>query len=238
MPKLLKSILTLCGAFLILPQIAAAQNTGGVFPPTVNDGHKSAQYRVTFSDNDRSAQRAHYQQAVNGDVMWRIVGQVKSDGFDTDFDYLQGELFWDLSEGNPDYSQGLRFDARYRDDNRSHQVGVNWMHQFKLSDTWTARALVLTAAQFGDNAADGVALQTRGSLIYNIDKGVTAGAELYNSYGTTDNFLDLVDEGQHQLGPFVSFPVFEKTSLYAGALFGLTDVTPDSELRLWLTQGF
>ncbi len=51
---------------------AFAQNTGGIFSPIVNDGHKSAQYRVTFNpDTEGLSQRAHYQQAINGSLMWR-----------------------------------------------------------------------------------------------------------------------------------------------------------------------
>ena len=81
------------GILLILlsPLYAMAQNTGGVFPPDVNEGHKSAQYRIAANlDNDRFAQRLHYQQAIDGDLMWRIVGQTRETATsDFDFDYVQ-----------------------------------------------------------------------------------------------------------------------------------------------------
>jgi len=104
---------------------AAAQNTGGVFPPSVDEGHKSLQYRSAYNlENDNFAQRLHYQQAINGDFMWRIVGQTReTESSDFDFDFLQAELFWELSPEDTDYRHGVRFDARLRDDNRPHQVG-------------------------------------------------------------------------------------------------------------------
>ena len=65
---------------------AAAQNTGGVFPPSVDEGHKSAQYRAAYNaDNDNFNQRLHYQQAINGDFMWRIIGQTRETA-SSDFD--------------------------------------------------------------------------------------------------------------------------------------------------------
>ena len=233
----LKCLLAMFGFALICPQLASAQNTGGVFPPTVNDGHKSAQYRITLSDDDRSAQRVHYQQAINGDFMWRLLGQVKTNDGDTDFDFVQAELFWDFSETGDSHAQGVRFDLRYRDDDRPAQFGLNWMHQFKLSETWSARALALSSAQFGSNPADGIALQTRGNVMYKASGGVTLGGELYSNWGRTGNLRSLDESGQ-QAGPFVSVPVGEKTALYLNALVGLTDTTPDTELRLWLTQNF
>lgn len=218
-------------------QNALAQNTGGVFPPTVNEGHKSLQYRLTLSDDDRSAQRIHYQEAINDDFMWRIVGAVNSNGNDTDFDFLQGELFWDFSDKGDDWEQGVRFDARIRDENRPAQLGLNWMHQIKLSDRLTARALALSAVQLGDNAADGVSLQSRGSLIYKASDKVKIGAEIYNSYGTTANFQSFKNSNQ-QFGPFVTFPIRKNTSIFLNALFGLSDASPEADARLWITQSF
>lgn len=231
------TLLTALTVTVFSSQTALAQNTGGVFPPTVNDGHKSLQYRITLSDNDKSAQRIHYQEAINDDFMWRVVGQVKSQGNDTGFDYLQAELFWDFSNKGDDWAQGVRFDFRVRDEDRPSQFGLNWMHQIKLSDRLTARALALSTVQFGDNAADGIALQSRGNLIYKATDKVNVGAELYNSYGSTDR-LQSFKNSQQQFGPFVTFPLRKNTSLYVNALFGLSKATPDTDIRLWVTQGF
>ena len=243
MKKLLKfSALTLLGA-LAIPQVAAAQNTGGVFPPMVNDGHKSAQYRIAINPDNAAgetgfAQRLHYQQSLNGDMMWRIVGQTrKTADSDFDFDFLQAELFWELSDDDDQHKTGLRFDARLRDENRAEQLGLNWSNQFNFENGWSARALVLTAVQIGDNAADGVSLQTRGQIARKLESGASLGVDMFNSYGRTGN-IGSFDEQSHTIGPFVSTPIGNGLSIYAGPLFGISEAAPDLEARLWLTRGF
>lgn len=217
---------------------ASAQNTGGVFPPMVNADHKSAQYRIAYNDDtQRFNQRVHYQQAINGDFMWRVIGQTrKTSDSDFDFDYVQGELFWELSGDDDMHKSGLRFDARLRDDDRSNILGVNWMNQFNFDNGWSARALLLTSVQIGDNAGDGVGLQTRFQVNKRLDNGPNLGAELYNNYGTTDDGLGRFDDQNHTFGPYVNWPISQGWSVFTGPLFGLSDGAPDTEYRLWITK--
>lgn len=219
--------------------MALAQNTGGIFPPMVNDGHKSAQYRVTYDpDTEGLSQRAHYQQAINGNLMWRgLVSARKTDESDIDFDFVQAELFWELSNDDDVWKTGLRFDARVRDDDRPGLLGVHWTNQFPLSETWNGRFVALSAIDIGDEARDGVFLQTRGNIFTRLESGQTVGVELFNAYGSTDDIQDF-DDQNHQIGPFASFPVTPQWSLFTGALFGLTDASADAEFRLWITRGF
>lgn len=216
-----------------------AQNTGGVFGPRVDEGHKLVQYRVTLDpDTDGWAQRLHYEESLNGDFMLRGVVQTrKTADSDMDFDYFQGELFWDFSEDGDAWQTGLRFDARIRGDDRPDQFGLNWMNHWNLANGITTRFLVLTVVQTGDNAVDGVILQTRGSLYRRFENGPLLGFELYNSYGTTEDIRDF-DDQTHQLGPGGSFSLGGGRAFYANVLFGLTDASPDTELRLWLTARF
>lgn len=219
--------------------LAFAQNTGGIFPPMVNEGHKSAQYRVTYNpDTEGLSQRVHYQQAINGDLMWRgLVSARKTEDSDVDFDFIQAELFWEFSDDDDAWKTGLRFDARIRDDDRPGLLGVHWTNQFPISETWNGRFVALSAIDIGDDARDGVFLQTRGNVFTRLDSGQTVGVELFNSYGSTDDIQDF-DDQNHQIGPFASFPVSNEWSLFTGALFGLTDASADAELRLWITRGF
>lgn len=219
--------------------MAFAQNTGGIFPPMVNDGHTSAQYRVTYDpDTEGLSQRAHYQQAINGNLMWRgLVSARKTDESDMDFDFVQAELFWELSNDDDAWKTGLRFDARVRDDDRPGLLGVHWTNQFPLSETWNGRFVALSAMDIGDEARDGVFLQTRGNIFTRLESGQTVGVELFNAYGSTDYIQDF-DDQNHQIGPFASFPVTPQWSLFTGALFGLTDASADAEFRLWITRGF
>ena len=47
-------------------------NTAGVFPPVVNEEHRSMQYRITIDpDSGAWGTRLHYQQSLDGSVMLR-----------------------------------------------------------------------------------------------------------------------------------------------------------------------
>jgi len=237
---MVKSKLALTFLGLCLFNLVSAQNTGGVFPPTVNEGHQSWQYRIGIDPDvngeTRAAQHLHYQQAINDDFMWRIVGQVrKTDDSDIDPDFLQAELFWELSKPNDNYQMGVRFDARVRDGSRPSQFGFNWIHQWKLSNDWRLRAILLTATQFGNDAPSGITLQTRAQLAHRLDSGVSVGLELFNSYGNAKN-IGSFDEQNHTLGPMFSIPVSGKWSLFAGALFGVSDAAPGEQIRFWVTR--
>ena len=229
----------ICGLALAATPSAFAQNTGGIFPPMVNEGHKSAQYRVTYDpDSEGLSQRLHYQQAINGDLMWRgLVSARKTDESDVDFDFIQAELFWELSDDDDAWKTGFRFDGRIRDDDRPGLIGVHWTNQFPVTENWNGRFVALSAFDVGNDARDGVFLQTRGNLFTRLESGQTVGVELFNAYGSTDEILDLDKQG-HSIGPFASFPVSDNFSLFTGALFGLTDASADAELRLWITRGF
>jgi len=223
--------------FVTVPSMA--QNTGGVFGPIVNESDEALQYRITYDpDLDGWAQRLHYEKALNGTLMLRGVVQTrKTNDSDLDFDYVQGELFWDLSKDEAPWRTGVRFDLRARSGDRPEMFGVNWMNQWILPGGFSARFLVLTAVEAGDNARDGVFVQTRASLYRRFGDGQLWGLELYNSYGSTDDFGGF-NEQRHQLGPAASFRIGEGRSLFANVLLGLTDAAPDAELRLWFTQKF
>ena len=218
---------------------AFAQNTGGVFGPVVNEGHKAAQYRITFDpDSDNWAQRLHYEQSLNGDVMVRGIVQTReTPSSELDFDFLQGELFWELATNSDAWKTGLRFDARYRNDDRPEIFNINWMNQFQLAPNLSARALLLTNVEVGDQARDGVFLQSRFNLTHRFPSRASVGVEVFNSYGSTDKFRKLREQS-HQIGPFATVPLADEWDIFVGALFGVTQATPDTNLRLWVTRVF
>jgi len=233
--------IVLLSLFLVIARPALAQNTGGVFPPTVTENHKSWQYRIALDPDNAAgetgyAQRLHYQQAIDDKLMWRIVGQLrKTQESDFDADFLQAELFWELSETGAEYQTGFRFDARLRDGDRPDQLGLNWIHAFRLNQGWSARAILLTSTQIGSNTTSGVNLQTRGQLSRRLEGGQTIGLEVFNNYGNSKN-IGSFDQQDHTLGPIFSMPLNSKVSLFAGALFGISDAAPDTQFRLWLTR--
>ncbi len=224
---------------VVTPLYSKAQNTGGVFGPGVNEGHKSLQYRIAYDDSlEAYAHRLHYQQAVNGDTMWRVVAQQRENARgEYKHDFVQLELFQQLPDVSASWQTGVRFDLKLSDSGRPNVVGVNWMNDVQLNDRWMARLLVLTAAQFGENHVSGVSLQTRGSLNYSYSARVLLSVSMFNSYGLLKDIQGF-DEQQHQIGPTVQVFWGEGWHLQGGYLAGITDRTPDHTIRFWLTKSF
>lgn len=231
----------LCCVLLLFAVTSRAQNTGAVFSPVVTAGHKSIQYRAAVDPDNQLgktgfAQRLHYQQSIDGDLMWRVIGQTrKTRDSDVDFDFVQAELFWDMSEDGQNYRTGMRFDVRVRDGDRPDQLGVNWMNQFHYNNGWSARALLLGAVEVGSNSADGVNVQTRWQLAKRLEGDRSLGVEMFNNYGNTDD-IGSFDEQSHTVGPIYSMPLNTDWAVFTGVLWGLSNSAPDTELRVWLTR--
>lgn len=225
---------------MLASQNVAAQATGGVFSPVVKDGHRSLQYRSAYDpDSYAFAQRLHYQQAIDGTFMWRVIAQArKTADSDLDYDFVQGELFWDLTEDDSaDWQTGVRFDVRVPDEGRPAIIGANWMNQFTLSNDWQARLVVLSAFEVGSDARDGVLLQTRANIWKALPDRTTYGVELFSVYGGTSDIVGF-DDDQHAIGPFMTVALSDTWAMFAGALFALDGDAPDSNLRLWLGRRF
>ena len=220
----------------LAPTSATFATTGGVFGPVVNPGHKSWQYRGAYNDGGFS-QRIHYQQSVTPQHMWRIVGQTRNvHGESSEYDFLQAELFWQLPNVNSNWQQGLRFDLRHRDSNRPNQFGINWMHQFRLGPDWSARALLLTTRQFGDNGRDGIGIQARGALTRHLAApGAAVSLSWFGDMGTTTNWA-AGNNQSHQIGPTAQFNFAQGWQAVAGVLVGVTEPSPDLAVRLWITR--
>ena len=225
-------------ALLIFTPAAQAQNTGGVFPPGFGDDHESVQYRISIdTDTGRFANRLHYQKSINSNFLWRVLAQSReTENSDFDFDFAQAELFWEFGVTKSKWRKGLRFDARIQDENRAGQFGVNFNNQWNFDDGWSARLIGLTNIQIGNNRRDGIAISPRAQIGKKLKSGPSLGLQYFGSLGTTEN-ISFGNTGQ-TIGPFLSTKLVGKTSIYTGVQFGVTDAAPDTELRLWLTQGF
>lgn len=242
MKLIIRSICLALYLLLFVTTSAFAQNTGGIFGPVVNEGHSSLQYRATVDPNNSAgdtgfAQRLHYQRAINTDFMWRVVGATRrTPSTDVDFDFVQAELFWELTDDEAEsFKTGLRFDARYRGDDLPEQFGLNWTNQAKIDENWTARGILLTAVQAGDNSVGGVFFQTRANLYRKIQGKHTIGLEMFNNYGTSKEPASFADQS-HTIGPFITTPIGDGFSLYGGAQFGVSQSAADTELRFWVTK--
>lgn len=248
MPVSYKTISKLClflGAGLaISAPIAAAQNTGGVSGPVVNAGDMSAEYRLAYvpgdgGADDRFAQRLHGRVSLDHRRAARVVVQGSDrgglDGFEWDF--VQAELFMELSdEQATQWNSGVRLDARLSRDGLPDQLGANWLNQFRLSDRLSARANLHSTLQLGDNAADGLLLQARGSLTYQLDGPYSLSVLSFHSLGSTEDF-GITNRAQ-QLGPVISGKLDGGWTWTVGNLFGLNSSTPDNDIRFWFGRSF
>ncbi len=227
------------GLALAVTPAAMAQNTSGVFGPVIDEGESGWEYRASYDPDDEDVnQRIHYQRAINGAMRWRVVAQVRStDDSDFDPDFLRGELVWQVTPDGQAYQSGLRFETRYRFDDRPGDITVHWTNQWKQIDNWTLRFILGATQQVGNDPADGILLQTRASATTSLADGPKIGFEWFADYGSSSDWLGL-DEQEHEIGPVAEWSLNEDWSLYTGALFGATDASPDSQLRLRLTRDY
>lgn len=223
-----------------MPTYSLAQATGGVFGPVVTEGHRSIQYRSSYNpDAYGFAQRLQYQQSIDSTFMWRIFAQArKTADADVDYDFVQGELFWDLTRHDSQpWQTGVRFDIRVPDRGRPVFVGVNWMNQFELLPEWKARVLILTAIELGSDARHGILVQSRANVYRTLPNRYQYGLELFSVYGGTSDIASFEDH-QHALGPFVSVPLSTRWTIFADVLFAVDGDAPDSNIRLWIERNF
>ncbi len=226
-------------AFLALPNSAFANTTAGVFGPVVNEGHKSVQYRSALDLNSHAfTHRLHAQSALNGSVMLRgVIQGRKTNDSTSDLDLLQAELFWELSDDQSDSKHGVRFDLTWREDDRPSSVGLHWMSDWTTDSRWLLRAIAMSDVQFGSNDSSGVGLQTRLHASKALNGQVRAGFELYSKYGRTNDLAGINDQS-HLAGPIIDIKTGNGWSLFSGILLGLTNGSPDAQVRLWFTRSF
>ncbi|MEM9233311.1 MAG: hypothetical protein AAGA69_03635 [Pseudomonadota bacterium] len=242
MGRCLPAILLTFSASALLTAPAAAQTTSGVFSPSVKEGHRSFQYRGAFAPEDDGREEAwrhrlHYQQSINGDLRWRGIVQYRQSGDDNlDFDYVQGELLWELSSDQDRWKRALRFDLRIRDEDRPALFRTHFTNHIPLNDKTYVRVIGTAAVEQGDNADDGIGLELRGRLAHKLDNGATIGVDSFNGLGSTDDF-DGFSDGNTRAGPFISTSLGNGWSLYGGVLLGLSDPARDTDFRLFVTKG-
>lgn len=231
----LKLGVLLLAIFYALP--AFSQNTGGVFGPVVNEGHRSFQYRYAFdNENNLFAHRLHYQHAVNDDFRWRILAQRRDSLLgNEEHDFVQGELLWQLPDLKEGWRHGLRFDFRHTDDGRPDVFGLNWTHSLLINERWSSTFLLLTAAQVGGGRESGVLVQTRADINYRQSETITLALSMFNLYGFADDIPGFSDQF-HQIGPTLKLSFKDGWKVRLGYLAGVTDRTPDNTFRFWLTK--
>ncbi|REJ71499.1 MAG: hypothetical protein DWQ28_01950 [Proteobacteria bacterium] len=214
-------------------------NTAGVFPPVVQEGHRSLQYRVTLNpDTGAFGTRLHYQESLNDDVMLRgIVHASESATGHSKVDFVQAELFWDLGEDTDRLRHGFRFDARARGRGEPSSVSVNYALQYSVSPQWQARLAVLNTRSFGGKANTDIQFQARSQLSYRASQAVSLNLEYYSQLGAIDDFNPWKNQ-KHQIGPSVTWRIANDWTLYGGFLSSMNNSSPDTVYRMWVTKAF
>lgn len=197
--------------FAALAGPALAQNSSGVPGPSLEAGHRAIEYRIAhgFEEEGRGAstvQRLHYQETIGGDLRWRVTGQMRTVGGDTTFNYAQAELTWELTAPEARYKRALRFHARAGGAGRPHQLAVNLLQQFDFTPSLSGRFVVQVKERFGEDAQDGLVIDTRAALSYALPSGAVLWLESYNDHGTTAAF-GRHDRQRQQIGPAVTLPL-------------------------------
>lgn len=238
-----KYLFALAMALVAIAPLAHAQNVGGVFGPEVTPDSKAIEYRVAVAPSSdgrpgRIATRFHYQQTVTDTLRLRAIVQgqdTNTSGFD--YDAVQFEAQYQfLEDETAGFDSAIRVDLLLADD-RPDLVSFNWTNDVKVSQKWSLRGLMLAQVQFGDLRNDGLFLQSRFSASYKASQRYNLQVQLFNFWGTTDDFQSLNNQN-HSLGPAIGINIGKGWAIEASTLFGLTDAAPDADFRLFLVKSF
>lgn len=225
---------------------AMAQNISGVSGADVKAGAAKFEYRAGYSPemngaDDAFAHRFNLQYALDG--RWRVRAMlVQNDrggaGLQTRDVSLEVMNQFLENEDTGGWDSAIRVDGRIPvADNRPGRVRAAWINNFDLGDGWAARANIYMGREIGDLAKDGLTLETREEVTYEIGGGMKVGAQIFNNFNTTAR-IGGFDEQRHQIGPVLKGRFSKRIKFETGALFGLSDAASDVDLRFFLSYGF
>lgn len=231
---------------LAVPSESHAQTVGGVFGPNITAGDKTAEYRAAFAPVDGSGdvlfvQRVHYQHAFN--ESWRVRGVLQGSDTETgnqEFNFFQGEIQWQFLEKNRyGVSSAVRLDVRLTEgDDGADLISFNSTTQWDINEDWRTTGVVLLGRQIGNDALDGINLETRVSLLRRVNARARIGVESFNVWGNSQGGFAALNDQRHSAGPVAALSLGDGWSALGGVLFGVTDAAPDSDFRIWITKSF
>jgi len=222
---------------------ALAQSTSGVSGSDVNDGEDLFEYRFSYSPEndgheDGYTHRLHYQHGFSD--RWR--GRMLLTMARRDADALKPttasiEILHQFKESQDTggWDSAIRFDGNIPlQDGTPGRARVAWHNQFALDEHFELRGVILFGHEFGDKAKDGVSIETREEITYKLPSGIRIGAQLFDSYGTTDHFGSFNDQ-KHQLGPVLKGKLSDHVKYEFSTLFGLSRAASDADIRFFLS---
>lgn len=215
---------------------ALAQNTGGVSGPKVKSDDRSIGYRLAWApDTDGFAHRLHYQHAVSDRLRFRIIALQNNGGGDLRFRSVRLETHYQIIDNRSGWNSAVQLQGLIPDGNDGPgRIRLAWINSFDLTEDWEVRASLLGAREIGDQAREGVWLETRSEATYGLGGGYRIGAQMFNNYNSTAEF-GTWDNQRHAIGPVLKGRLGARTGFQASALFGVTERSPDADLRLFLS---
>ncbi len=245
----MRSILFFAAAIIMIvaPSGGAfAQSTSGVSGSDVKEGENLFEYRFSYSPENDGAEngythRLHYQHGFS--ESWR--GRILLTMARHDADPLKPTIAsieilhqFKESEDTGGWDSAVRFDGNIPlQDGTPGRARVAWHNQFELDEHFELRGVVLLGHEFGDRAKDGVSIETREEITYKLPSGVRLGAQMFDSYGTTDHFGSF-NEQKHQLGPVLKGKVGEHVKYEFSTLFGLSRAASDADIRFFVSYNY
>lgn len=237
--KHLVPALVLPGLLQVISLPARAQNTGGVSGPGVEAGTGAVGARIAFDpDSGDAAQRLFVETALSGALKLRGTLQTRTPGDGgMDFDHFRAELTWQVTPDDRRWQSGLRLDARLRNGKAPEEVAVRWLNEVRLSPATRLRLNAVASRDIGRGASGDIGLSTQADLEHALPDGPKLGLSLFSEYGPAGDIAPWHAQ-EHQLGPAIRFKLHDRLSVEAGALFGLTGASADTEFRLFLKRAF
>ena len=216
-----------------------AQNTSSVFSPTFKKDHRSVEYRMAHDIKSHAlGTRLHYQEALNEKYRARIQLKTKKTS-DHNFDLYYGrlQLLQRLTLGDDKYQSALRYEATFATNNNPNEFAIGFTNQYQFNDKLSSRLILMTAREFGENQNPYFALESRASVKYKFNSRFSTGLEMFNEYGSTKEVPTFADQ-DHQIGPFISSKINKNFNIVTGFLLGMTNASPDQEVRVFIKNSF
>ena len=222
---------------------AAAQSTSGVSGSDVKAGENLFEYRFAYAAEDDGkdeafAHRFHYQHGFSDSWRGRILltmGNAGGDALKAQTASVEILHQFKESEDTGGWDSALRLDGNIPlEDGRPGRARIAWHNAYEFENHVELRGVVLFGHEFGDRAKDGVSIETREEVTYKLPSGLKIGAQMFDNYGTTDQFGSF-DAQKHQLGPVIKGKLGEHMKYEFSTLFGLSRAASDADFRFFVS---
>jgi len=152
------------------------------------------------------------------------------------FDDAKLEVLYNFNkfdDSDDKYASAIRVDFRSRKGSAPEDVSVHWTNQYNINDSNFVRGILIMGQNVSSGVSQSIGLGTRFSYYQKLGNGIDVGIETFNGYGKVSKNADF-DQQTHQIGPAMAAK-FDKVTVYARYLKGLTDNTSDHAFSVRLT---